>query len=107
MAKTKPPYPAAFKQQIVELAMGGRTPAELAREFEVSAQSVTAWVARAAADSGKPLPGKDVLSTVERDELARLRRQVRQLQQERDILAKATAWFAAKDSKTSTGSTNS
>lgn len=69
--------------------MGGHTPAELAREFEVSAQSVTAWVARAAADSGKPVPGKDVLSTVERDELARLRRQVRQLQHERDILAKA------------------
>jgi transposase len=51
--------------------------------------------------------GKDVLSTAEREELARLRRQVRQLQQERDILAKATAWFAAKDGKTSIGSTNS
>ena len=45
MAKTKPPYPAVFKQQIVELAMAGRTPAELAREFELSAQSVTAgWL---------------------------------------------------------------
>jgi transposase len=107
MPKTKPPYPAAFKQQIVELAMAGRTPGELAREFDVSAQSITAWVARAAADSGKPLPGKDVLSSAEREELARLRRQVRQLQQERDILAKATAWFAAKDGKTSTGSMNS
>lgn len=107
MGKTKPPYPEAFKQQIVELAMAGRTPAELSREFEVSAQSITAWVARAAADSGKPLSGKDVLTSAERDELARLRRRVRQLEQERDILAKATAWFAAKDGKTSTGSTNS
>jgi transposase len=107
MAKTKPPYPAAFKQQIVELAMSGRTPAELSREFGVAAQSITAWVARAAADGGKPMRGKDVLSTAEREELARLRRQVRQLQQERDILAKATAWFAAKDGKTSTGSMNS
>lgn len=107
MAKTKPPYPEAFKQQIVELAMAGRTPAELSREFSVSAQSITAWVARAAADAGKPVRGKDVLSAAERDELVRLRRQVRQLQQERDILAKATAWFAAKDGKTSVGSTNS
>ena len=107
MGKTKPPYPEAFKQQIVELAMAGRTPAELSREFGVAAQSITAWVARSAADAGKPVRGKDVLSTAEREELARLRRQVRQLQQERDILAKATAWFAATDGKTSIGSTNS
>ena len=107
MPKTKPPYPEAFKQQIVELAMAGRTPAELSREFEVSAQSITAWVARAAASAGKPLHGKDVLTSAERDELARLRRSVRRLEQERDILAKATAWFAAKDGKTSSGSTNS
>jgi transposase len=107
MSKTKPPYPEAFKQQIVELHMAGRTPAELSREFGVSAQSITAWVARAAADTGKPTRGKDVLSTAERDELARLRRRVRQLEQERDILAKATAWFAVKDGKTSIGSTNS
>jgi transposase len=112
MGRTKPPYPAAFKQQMVELAMAGRTPAELAREFGVSAQSITAWVARAAADAGEPIRTKstssrDVLSTAEREELARLRRQVRQLQQERDILAKATVWFAVKDAKTSIGSTNS
>ena len=107
MPKSKPPYPEAFKQQIVELAMVGRTPAELSREFGVSAQSITAWVTRAAADAGKPARGKDVLSTAEREELARLRRRVRQLEQERDILAKATAWFAGKDGKTSIGSTNS
>jgi transposase len=77
MAKTKPPYAAAFKQQIVELAMAGRTPAELSREFGVAAQSITAWVARAAADAGKRVRGKDVLSTAEREELARLRRQRR------------------------------
>jgi transposase len=87
--------------------MAGRTPAELSREFGVSAQSITAWVARAAADAGKPVRGKDVLNSAERDELARLRRRVRQLEQERDILAKATAWFAVKDGKTSIGSTNS
>lgn len=107
MPKTKPPYAEAFKQQIVELHMAGRTPAELSREFGVSAQSITAWVARAAADACKPVRGKDVLTSVEREELARLRRRVRQLEQERDILAKATAWFAVKDGKTSIGSTNS
>jgi len=107
MRKSKPPYPAAFKQQIVELAMAGRTPGELSREFGVSAQSVTAWVAQAAADAGKPVRGKDVLNSAEREELARLRRRVRQLEQERDILAKATAWFAGRDGKTSIGSTNS
>lgn len=107
MPKSKPPYPAAFKQQIVELAMAGRTPSELSREFGVSAQSVTAWVAQAVANAGKPVRGKDVLNSAEREELARLRRRVRQLEQERDILAKATAWFAGKDGKTSIGSTNS
>ena len=70
MAKTKPPYAEAFKQQIVELAMAGRTPAELSREFGVTAQSITAWGARTAADSGNPLQGKYVLSTAEREELA-------------------------------------
>jgi transposase len=50
---------------------------------------------------------KDVLSSAEREELARLRREVRQLKMERDILAKATAWFAGKGDKTSIGSTHS
>ena len=107
MPKPRPPYPAPFRQQMVELVQAGRTPAQLAREFNVSAQSISTWVAQAAADRGKPVRGKDVLSSAEREELARLRRQVRQLQTERDILAKATAWFAAKGEKTSGGSTNS
>ena len=107
MPRTKPPYPAEFRQQMVELVQAGRSPAELGREFEVSAQSISAWVAQATADSGKPARGKDVLTSVEREELARLRRENRQLKQERDILAKATAWFAGKGDKTSIGSTNS
>ncbi len=107
MPTPKPPYPEQFRQQMVELVQAGRTPAQLAREFNVSAQSISTWVAQAAADRGKPSRGKDVLSSAEREELMRLRRQVRQLQTERDILAKATAWFAVKGEKTSTGSTNS
>ena len=107
MPKSRPPYPVEFRQQIIELARAGRTPAELSREFGCSAQTIINWVAQAAIDAGKPLPGKDGLSTAEREELSRLRRQVRQLQMERDILAKATAWFAAKGERTSTTSSNS
>ena len=107
MPKSRPPYPAEFRQQIIELARAGRAPAELSREFGCSSQVIHNWVAQAAIDAGKPLPGKDGLSTAEREELSRLRRQVRQLQIERDILAKATAWFAAKGEKTSTTSSNS
>jgi transposase len=106
MPKTRPPYPAEFREQIVELARAGRTPAELAREFGCSAQTVTNWIAQAAIDAGKPRPGKDGLSSVEREELTRLRRENRRLQMERDILAKATAWFAAKGEKTPTSSSS-
>jgi transposase len=91
MPKTKPPYPAAFRQQMIELVHAGKTLCELSREFECSAQTIINWVAQAARDEGRPLPGKEGLSSAEREELARLRRQVRQLQMERDILAKACA----------------
>jgi transposase len=107
MPTPKPPYPAEFRRQMVELVQAGRKPTQLAREFNVTAQSISTWVAQAAADSGKPARDKDVLSSAEREELARLRRENKRLQQERDILAKATAWFAGKGDKTSIGSTSS
>jgi transposase len=107
MPTPKPPYPAEFRRQMVELVRAGRTPTQLAREFGVTAQSVSTWVAQAAVDDGKPVRGKDVLSSAEREELARLRRENRRLQPERDILAKATACFAVKSDKTSIGSSNS
>lgn len=106
MPRTRPPYPTEFREQIVEFARLGRAPAELSREFGCSAQTITNWVAQAAVDAGKPLPGKDRLSSAEREELARLRRDNRRLQMERDILAKATAWFAARGDKTSTSSSS-
>lgn len=107
MPKTRPPYPAEFRQQMIELAGTGRTPAELSREFNVSAQTISNWVAQAARDRGQPLPGKEGLSTAEREELVRLRRQLKRVQEERDILAKATAWFAARNGATSTPSSDS
>ena len=80
---------------------------ELSREFGCTAQTIANWLAQAARDSGKPLPGKEGLSSVEREELVRLRRQLKQVQLERDILAKATAWFANNGEKTSITSTRS
>jgi transposase len=107
MPKSRPPYPAEFRQQMIELARAGKTPAQLSKEFGVTAQTVSTWVAQAARDAGKPLPGKEGLSSVERQELEQLRRQLRQVQTERDILAKAAAWFAHKSEKTSTPSSSS
>ena len=107
MPTPKPPYPTEFRRQMVELVHAGRKPAQLVREFDVTAQSIASWVAHAAADSGKPGRSRDVLSTAEREELTRLRRENKQLKLERDILAKATAWFAGKGDKTSIGSSNS
>ncbi len=107
MPRSRPPYPKEFREQIVELAKNGRTPSELSREFGCSAQTITNWIAQAAIDAGKPLPGKEGLTSAERQELTHLRRELRRVQQERDILAKATAWFAAKGERTSTTSSNS
>ena len=59
MSKVRPPYPAQFRQQMVELVRAGRKPAELSREFNVTAQSITNCVGQAAIDGGKPLPGKE------------------------------------------------
>lgn len=107
MPKSRPPYPAAFRQQMIELVKAGRTPADLSREFECTAQTISNWVAQDARDRGKPLAAKDGLTSAEREELIRLRRQLKQVQMERDILAKATAWFAGRSDKTSTTSSSS
>lgn len=101
MPRTHPPYPSEFRHQMVELVRTGRQPVELAREFRCSAQAIRNWTAQAALDNGKPGPRNDGLTRAEREELTRLRRQVRQLQMERDILAKATAWFAGRNGSSS------
>ena len=84
-------YPFEFRQQMVELVRVGRTPEELSREFEPSAQAIRNWVAQADRDEGRRGDG---LTTPERAELRRLKRENRRLRQEREILAKAAAWFA-------------
>ena len=57
MSKTRPPYAAAFRQQMVELVRSGRTPGDLAREFEPSAQAIRTWVAQADRDTGTRTDG--------------------------------------------------
>jgi transposase len=84
-------YPPAYREQIIALARAGRTSKELAKEFEPSEQTIRNWIFQDEADRGER-PG--VLTTDERDELSRLRRENRQLKVERDILGKAAAWFA-------------
>ncbi len=91
MGKTRKPYPPEFRQQMVELVRAGRTPESLAREFEPTAESIRNWVRQADRDEGRR---DDGLTSPEREELRRLRREVRQLKIEREILAKAAAWFA-------------
>lgn len=111
MPRTRPPYPTEFRRQMVELVRAGRDPNDLAREFEPSAQAIRNWVA--AADRGedrreaKPPPADLSLTAAERDELVRLRRENRQLKLERDILSRATAWFARETGVLPSGSSGS
>jgi transposase len=88
MPRHRPAYPPEFREQIVELHRAGRSPAELAREFEPTEQTIRAWIKKA---DPSPLASA---AEADRVELKRLRKEVRRLQQERDILAKAAAWFA-------------
>ena len=91
MPRSRPPYPPEFRDQIVALHRAGRSVSELAREFEPSTETIRNWIRQADADSGKR---PDLPTSSEKEELSRLRRENRRLQQERDILAKAAAWFA-------------
>lgn len=84
-------YTGEFRRQMVELVRAGRKPSELSREFGCTCWSISRWVTQAERDAGR---GDGGLSTVEREELVRLRREVKQLRVEREILSKAAAWFA-------------
>jgi len=91
MSEKRPPYPPEFRRQMIELVRAGRSPEELAKEFEPSAQAIRNWVAQADRDEGRRSDG---LTPAERSELARLRKENKQLRLEREILSKAAAWFA-------------
>jgi len=89
---------------MVDLVRAGRTPEELSREFEPSAQAIRNWVRRSDLDEGRR---DDGLKSTELEELRRLRWENRQLREEREILAKAAAWFARETGSIPPESSNS
>jgi transposase len=97
MGKTRAPYPAEFRARMVELVRSGRTAEELSREFEPTAQSISNWVGQAERDQGIR---NDGLKSDEKEELRHLRREVKVLREEKEILRKAAAWFAEETGST-------
>ncbi len=94
MGRTKPPrrsFSKQFKAEVVDLVrQSGNTPASVARDLDLTETAVRAWVRQAEVDDG----GREGLTSAEREELARLRKENRVLREERDILKRTTAFFA-------------
>ena len=107
MPKTRPPYSVEFRRQMIDLVRAGRDPADLAREFEPSAQAIRNWVAQADRQEGRRKEAAAGLDPAEPEELTRLRRENKQLRLERDILSRAAAWFARETGAVPSGSSNS
>jgi transposase len=92
MAKHSPrAYPPEFRRKVVTLARDGRTLNSLANEFGVARQTIMNWLKQEDLDAGRR---DDGLTTEERHELTRLRRENKRLKLEAEILSKAAAWFA-------------
>jgi len=117
MPITRPPYSPEFRQQIIDLARAGRDPVSLSKEFEPTAETIRKWVAAADRLEGSREGNRErgdaqtaaggALTATERDELARLRRENKQLRVERDILFRAAAWFARETGTVPSGSSGS
>ena len=103
-SKTSKRYTAQFRRQMVELHRAGRGIPELAREFGPTPWTIALWVKQAERDAGR---GDGGLSTTERAELTRLRRENKRLRMEREILAKAAAWFAQETTPNAKNSSDS
>jgi transposase len=103
-SKTSKRYTREFRQQMVELHRAGRSIPALSGEFGPTPWTIALWVKQADRDAGR---GDGGLTTSEREELTRLRRENKRLKMEREILAKAAAWFAQETAPNSKGSTDS
>jgi transposase len=87
-------FTSQFKAETVRLIRAGNKPiSQVARDLDLSESAVRAWVKQADIDAGRSPSGGE-LTTTEREELLRLRRENRQLEMEREILKKAAAFFA-------------
>ena len=105
MARKRPhAYPLEFRLNVIELARSGRGVDELAAEFKLAPQTVRNWVKQADVDGGRRTDG---LTTAEREELTKLRKENKQLKIEREILGKAAAWFARETDSIPPKSSNS
>ena len=94
MPKTRPAYPEQFRREAIELLRAGRSPRELAESLGVSQQTLRNWRRQDQVDRHER---DDGVTTDEREELSRLRRENLRLKQERDLLKRAAAFFAAED----------
>jgi transposase len=104
MGKERKRYSEELQAELIRLARSGRSVKELARQYEPSEQTIRNWVKQAELDDGSRSDG---LTSDERQELARLRRENARLKEEREILSKAAAWFAQETEKKSKGSSRS
>ena len=91
--KTRPAYPPEFRREAVQMLRAGRAPRELAQSLGVSEQTLRNWRRQDQRDRHER---DDGLTSDERDELRRLRRENARLKQERDLLKRAAAFFAAE-----------
>jgi transposase len=86
----------AYKAEVVALVRkGGKSIGAIAKDLDLTETAVREWVRQAGVDAGRSSSG--ALTTAERDELAQLRRRVKTLEMEREILKKATAFFAKEN----------
>ena len=96
MPKTNPPYPPEFRRESIRLVRSApeeRPISRIARELGVCAETLRNWVKQGEIDARE----RQGLTTEERQELARLRKENKTLRQEREIPRKATAFFASED----------
>lgn len=105
MTKRRSPYPAEFRAQILNLYRNGSTVEELAEEFEPHQETIKNWIRREGIERGKGAISSSTESAEEENK--RLRKENRRLQQERDILAKAAAWFARETNSIPKGPSDS
>jgi transposase len=91
MPKSRPPYPEEFRREAVPMVRSGRKLSDVATSLGVTEQSLRSWVKR---DQLERRERDDGLTLAERDELRESRRKVKRLEQERDLLKRAAAFFA-------------